>query len=271
MLELLPQPDIEIALSSGVQTIQRSGFPRHCGCVTAKMASVVIGNRLSRFLRLRGFRLSPYRQMFIQTQETPNPNSLKFIPGVAVLQEATTMDFPSRSAAYRSPLARQLFNIPGVSRVLFGQDFVTVSKEENDIDWSIIKPEVFATIMDFFASNVPVVNEEETETAASHDASDEENETVSMIKELLDTRIRPTVQEDGGDIRFVGFEDGVVRLRLQGACSSCPSSVVTLKNGIENMLMFYVPEVMGVIAVEDEVDIRTKQAFEDFEKKLGND
>lgn len=235
-----------------------------------KMASIVSANRLSRFLRLRSFRLPLYRRMFIQTQETPNPNSLKFIPGVAVLQEATTIDFPSRSAAYRSPLARQLFNVPGVCRVLFGQDFITVSKEENDVDWSVIKPEVFATIMDFFASNVPVVNEDETEM--SHDVSDDDSETVSMIKELLDTRIRPTVQEDGGDIRFVGFEDGVVRLRLQGSCSSCPSSVVTLKNGIENMLKFYVPEVMGVIAVEeDQLDSVAKQAFQDFEKKLGND
>lgn len=207
--------------------------------------------------------------MFIQTQDTPNPNSLKFIPGVQVL-ENNTMDFPTRSAAYRSPLARQLFAIDGVSRVFFGPDFVTVSKADDNVEWSIIKPEVFATIMDFFTSNVPVVNTDDLETDSSHEMSGEEDETVLMIRELLDTRIRPTVQEDGGDITFVGFDDGVVKLRLQGSCSSCPSSVGTLKNGVENMLQFYVPEVKSVEAVEDEVDIASQQVFDDFEKELEN-
>ncbi|XP_062520274.1 NFU1 iron-sulfur cluster scaffold homolog, mitochondrial-like [Corticium candelabrum] len=223
--------------------------------------------RCLRFLRPHRIISTPYRRMFIQTQDTPNPNSLKFIPGVQVLDNFT-MDFPSRSAAYRSPLARQLFTINGVSRVFFGHDFITVSKADDDVEWSLLKPEIFASIMDFFASNIPVVNEEDCIESSTVDAYDDEDETVLMIRELLDTRIRPTVQEDGGDITFVSFEDGVVKLRLQGSCSSCPSSVVTLKNGVENMLQFYIPEVRQVEAVDDEVDSVSKQAFDEFEKKL---
>ncbi|XP_062817283.1 NFU1 iron-sulfur cluster scaffold homolog, mitochondrial [Anolis carolinensis] len=197
------------------------------------------------------------RSMFIQTQDTPNPNSLKFIPGKPVL-ESRTMEFTSPASTYCSPLARQLFRIEGVKSVFFGADFVTVTKESEDVDWNLIKPDIYATIMDFYASGLPVVTDEapRPETAPS----EEDDEVVSMIKELLDTRIRPTVQEDGGDVLFKGFEDGIVQLKLQGSCTSCPSSIITLKNGIQNMLQFYIPEVEGVEQVVDDNDSEEKEA-----------
>ncbi|XP_074063963.1 NFU1 iron-sulfur cluster scaffold homolog, mitochondrial isoform X1 [Macrotis lagotis] len=188
------------------------------------------------------------RCMFIQTQDTPNPNSLKFIPGKPVLV-SQTMDFPTPATAYRSPLARQLFRIEGVKSVFLGPDFITVTKESEDLDWNLLKPDIYATIMDFFASGLPIVNEE---TLSTETVTEEDDEVVAMIKELLDTRIRPTVQEDGGDVIYKGFEDGIVQLKLQGSCTSCPSSIITLKNGIQNMLQFYIPEVEGVEQVVDD-------------------
>ncbi|XP_053678389.1 NFU1 iron-sulfur cluster scaffold homolog, mitochondrial-like isoform X2 [Anopheles nili] len=205
------------------------------------------------------------RFMFIQTQDTPNPDSLKFLPGVAVLEKGQTMDFPSVSTAQCSPLAKLLFRIEGVRSVFFGSDFVTISKQE-DAEWRIIKPEVFAVIMDFFASGLPIV----TDAKPNPDTqiNEDDDETVQMIKELLDTRIRPTVQEDGGDIIFMGFDDGIVKLKMQGSCSSCPSSIVTLKNGVQNMLQFYIPEVVSVEQVTDEVDKITEQEFSRLEKQI---
>ncbi|KAM9368703.1 NFU1 iron-sulfur cluster scaffold homolog, mitochondrial [Phaethornis superciliosus] len=200
---------------------------------------------------------NPVRDMFIQTQDTPNPNSLKFIPGKEVL-ESRTMEFSTPAAAFCSPLARQLFKIEGVKSVFFGPDFITITKESEDLDWNLLKPDIYATIMDFFASGLPVVTDEapRTDTAASED----DDEVVLMIKELLDTRIRPTVQEDGGDVIYKGFEDGIVQLKLQGSCTSCPSSIITLKNGIQNMLQFYIPEVEGVEQVVDDDDDVEKEA-----------
>ncbi|XP_039624426.1 NFU1 iron-sulfur cluster scaffold homolog, mitochondrial isoform X2 [Polypterus senegalus] len=191
----------------------------------------------------------PARTMFIQTQETPNPNSLKFIPGCLVLQSGT-MDFANSSTAVCSPLARQLFRIEGVKSVFLGPDFITITKVHDEHEWKVIKPDVYATIMDFFSSGLPVVTEgtPRMDTAASED----DDEIVSMIKELLDTRIRPTVQEDGGDVLYRGFKDGIVKLEMQGSCTSCPSSIITLRNGIQNMLQFYIPEVEGVEQVRDE-------------------
>ncbi|KAL1462544.1 hypothetical protein WDU94_014373 [Cyamophila willieti] len=205
--------------------------------------------------------------MFIQTQDTPNPNSLKFIPGVPVLEEpGQTIDFPTGQSAYCSPLGKLLFRIEGVKSVFFGHEFITVTKQDDDVDWKLLKPEIFATIMDFFSSGLPVL----TDTQPSSDTAihEDDDETVQMIKELLDTRIRPTVQEDGGDIQFISFEDGVVKLKMQGSCTSCPSSVVTLKNGVQNMLQFYIPEVVAVEQIEDEMQIMTKHEFEKLEKKL---
>ncbi|KAG9270451.1 hypothetical protein AMEX_G15402 [Astyanax mexicanus] len=192
------------------------------------------------------------RNMFIQTQDTPNPNSLKFLPGRIVL-ESGTMDFASARDAFCSPLARQLFRIDGVKGVFLGPDFITITKTNSDAEWKVIKPDVFATIMDFFTSGLPVVSEDAVPSADTA-PSDDDDEVVAMIKELLDTRIRPTVQEDGGDVLYRGFEDGIVKLKLQGSCTSCPSSIVTLKNGIQNMLQFYVPEVEGVEQVKEEVE-----------------
>ncbi|XP_051509662.1 NFU1 iron-sulfur cluster scaffold homolog, mitochondrial-like isoform X2 [Myxocyprinus asiaticus] len=195
------------------------------------------------------------RSMFIQTQDTPNPNSLKFLPGRMVL-ESGTMDFAGPRDAYCSPLARHLFRIDGVKSVFLGPDFITITKANGDTEWKVIKPDVFATIMDFFTSGLPVVNEADAPRADTA-PSEDDDEVVAMIKELLDTRIRPTVQEDGGDVLYYGFEDGIVKLKLQGSCTSCPSSIITLKSGIQNMLQFYVPEVEGVEQVKDEdVDVK---------------
>uniref|UniRef100_A0A673HF76 NFU1 iron-sulfur cluster scaffold homolog, mitochondrial n=1 Tax=Sinocyclocheilus rhinocerous TaxID=307959 RepID=A0A673HF76_9TELE len=149
----------------------------------------------------------------------------------------------------------QLFRIDGVKSVFFGPDFITITKADGQTEWKVIKPDVFATIMDFFTSGLPVVNEADAPRADTA-PSEDDDEVVAMIKELLDTRIRPTVQEDGGDVLYRGFEDGIVKLKLQGSCTSCPSSIITLKSGVQNMLQFYVPEVEGVEQVkEEDVDV----------------
>ena len=152
------------------------------------------------------------RTMFIRVQDTPNPQSLKFLPGRKVLEEGGTLDFPGPSSAYCSPLAKLLFQIEGVRSVFFGPDFITITKiDDESIEWKVVKPEIYATIMDFFHSGLPVVNDDakpSTDTEINEDDSD----TVAMIKELLDTRIRPTVQEDGGDVIYMGFDDGIVKL-----------------------------------------------------------
>jgi Fe-S cluster biogenesis protein NfuA len=181
--------------------------------------------------------------MFIQTEQTPNPATLKFLPGRAVM-ESGTADFPSLEAARRSPLAERLFGIDGVTGVFLGSDFVTITKDV-DKDWQLVKPSVLGVIMEHFTSGRPVINAE-----ASADAqAGEEDEVVTQIRELLDTRVRPAVAQDGGDIIFHKFEDGIVYLHMQGSCSGCPSSTATLKTGIENMLRHYIPEVMEVRAV----------------------
>jgi Fe-S cluster biogenesis protein NfuA len=184
--------------------------------------------------------------MFIETEGTPNPATLKFLPGRDVMG-ASTADFASSEAARRSPLASALFTIPGISRVFLGNDFITVTKTEDE-DWPELKPQVLGTLMDHFLSGRPTI--EATGAAALEDVSPEDQEIVDQIKELLDTRVRPAVASDGGDIVFHGYRDGVVTLHMQGACSGCPSSRATLKHGIENMLRHYVPEVVSVEQVE---------------------
>ncbi|XP_043938961.1 NFU1 iron-sulfur cluster scaffold homolog, mitochondrial [Protopterus annectens] len=227
---------------------------RYCYPVTRKLYSIEKWNlyhgvKQKVSLPVHSAPLISARHMFIQTQDTPNPNSLKFIPGHAVL-ESGTMEFSVPSAAYCSPLARQLFRIEGVKSVFFGPDFITITKAGNDVQWKILKPDIYAAIMDFFTSGLPVITDEAARTDTAF--SDEDDEVVAMIKELLDSRIRPTVQEDGGDVIYKGFEDGIVKLKLQGSCTSCPSSIITLKSGIQNMLQFYVPEVEGVEQVIDD-------------------
>ena len=185
--------------------------------------------------------------MFIQTESTPNPATLKFLPGLEVMP-AGTADFPSEATAQASPLARRVFGAGGVAGVFFGPDFVTVTKTD-DADWSHIKPGILGAIMEHFQSGAPVIEGEAGSVGhAAH--SGEDAEIVVQIKELLDTRVRPAVAGDGGDIVFRGYRDGVVRLHMQGACSGCPSSSATLKHGIENMLKHYVPEVVAVEQVE---------------------
>jgi Fe-S cluster biogenesis protein NfuA len=184
--------------------------------------------------------------MFIQTEQTPNPATLKFLPGRTVM-EAGTANFPERgAAAARSPLAERLFELPEVGGVFLGSDFITVTKTE-DSDWRQVKPAVLAAIMDHFTSGRPVVID--PPEASGPATTEEDDEIVAQIKELLETRVRPAVAMDGGDITFEDFEDGIVYLHMQGACSGCPSSTATLKAGIENMLRHYIPEVIEVRAV----------------------
>lgn len=182
--------------------------------------------------------------MFIQTENTPNPNTLKFLPGRDVMGQGTA-DFADEASAQRSPLATRLFVIEGVGRVFFGADFITVGKTEAS-DWTVLKPQVLAAIMDHYTSGAALLSDEARAAAVSEDDS----EVVAQIKELIDTRVRPAVANDGGDIIFRNFEDGVVYLHMQGSCSGCPSSTATLKHGIENMLRYYVPEVQAVEAVD---------------------
>jgi Fe-S cluster biogenesis protein NfuA len=184
--------------------------------------------------------------MFIQTEQTPNPASLKFLPGRAVM-DAGTANFPSVDSAARSPLAQRLFEVEGVTGVFLGTDFVTVSKADT-LDWYVLKPSILGVIMEHFTAGRPVILAE-TAAEGSEPQSSEESEIVAQIRELIDTRVRPAVAQDGGDIIFQGYEEGVVFLHMQGSCSGCPSSTMTLKAGIENMLRHYIPEVTEVRAV----------------------
>ncbi len=180
--------------------------------------------------------------MFIETEGTPNPATLKFLPGRDVMGTRTA-DFASAESADRSPLASAIFALPGVSRVFLGGDFITVTKTDA-LAWQSLKPQVLGAIMEHFVAGRPVVETDADDL--DEDVEPADAEIVAQIKELLDTRVRPAVASDGGDIVFRGFRDGVVRLHMQGACSGCPSSSATLKHGIENMLKHYVPEVVRV-------------------------
>ncbi len=182
--------------------------------------------------------------MFIQTESTPNPATLKFLPGEAVLATGTA-DFITAEAAESSALASRVFAVEGVTGVFFGPDFVTVTKAEN-VDWNHIKPAILGAIMEHYQSGAPVMGAD-TEPAGGHQDHDgPDAEIVQQIKDLLDTRVRPAVAQDGGDITFHGFDRGVVYLHMQGACAGCPSSTITLKMGIENLLRHYIPEVTEV-------------------------
>lgn len=194
------------------------------------------------------------RNLFIQTENTPNPESLKFLPGKPVL-ESGTAEFRSFRDAQASPLAKRLFQIEGVKSVFFAQDFITITKDAA-VAWNVVKPHVFSHVMDFYAEGGKVLDDVGT-GATDTVITDDDSEVVAMIKELIETRVRPSVQEDGGDIVFKSFneETGVVLLQLQGSCSGCPSSSITLKSGIENMMMHYIPEVTAVEAIEEDEDI----------------
>jgi Fe-S cluster biogenesis protein NfuA len=189
--------------------------------------------------------------MFIQTEETPNPATLKFIPDGQIVLESGTAEFKNqKQAATKSPLALQLLEIAGVEAVFFGRDFVTVTKS-GTAQWLQIKSEILATIMDFYLSGKPVMFEQAAKAAAEETDGDADSEIVKQIKELIEVKVRPAVAMDGGDIIFHSFEEGIVKLQLKGSCSGCPSSTITLKNGIENMLKHYIPEVEAVEQVEE--------------------
>ncbi|MEN3792766.1 NifU family protein [Fulvimarina sp. MAC3] len=186
--------------------------------------------------------------MFIQTEVTPNPATLKFLPGRVVLEQGTEEFTTIEEAAQRSPLAARLFEVEGVTGVFFGFDFVTVTKDRGD--WAHLKPAILAGLMEHFVANRPVMAET---SAADHEPGEEffdegDEETVATIKELIETRVRPAVAQDGGDITFRGYRDGTVYLNMRGACSGCPSSTATLKHGIQNLLRHFVPEVEEVEA-----------------------
>jgi Fe-S cluster biogenesis protein NfuA len=186
--------------------------------------------------------------MFIQTEATPNPATLKFIPGRVVL-DGGPMEFTNREAASRSPLAEMLFDVPGVTSVFYGSDFITVTKASGE--WQQLKPAILGAIMEHYMSGAPLLADG---VAADDDDLDEQDEffdeadaeTVDMIKDLIETRVRPAVANDGGDITFRGFKDGIVYLNMKGACSGCPSSTATLQHGIQNLLKHFVPDVVEV-------------------------
>eukprot|EP01125_Pyxidicula_operculata_P005250 TRINITY_DN1893_c4_g1_i1.p1 TRINITY_DN1893_c4_g1~~TRINITY_DN1893_c4_g1_i1.p1 ORF type:complete len:260 (+),score=38.82 TRINITY_DN1893_c4_g1_i1:45-824(+) len=198
------------------------------------------------------------RSFFVQTEPTPNPESIKFFPDNQKILDSGTRDYPNSMSATGSPLARFLFQQEGVKRVFLSSDFITVTKDDT-IDWEDLRPIIIGSLMEFYSTGQPVLAEEDAPKDTA--IQPEDSEEVAMIKELLETRIRPAVQGDGGDITYLGFVDGVVFVKLQGSCSGCPSSSSTLKNGIERMLVHWVPEVTAVMELESE---------EEFERVIKN-
>jgi len=181
--------------------------------------------------------------MFIQTEATPNPATLKFLPGRPVL-ESGTLDMPDREAAAQSPLAMRLFDISNVGAVFFGSDFISVTK--TDGEWQQLKPAILGAIMEHYLSGAPLLAAEAQAVADDEFFDSEDAETVATIKDLIETRVRPAVAGDGGDITFKGYKDGVVYLHMKGACAGCPSSTATLQHGIQNLLRHFVPDVVEV-------------------------
>jgi Fe-S cluster biogenesis protein NfuA len=181
--------------------------------------------------------------VFIQTEATPNPATLKFIPGRDVLGEGT-LEFRDRETAGRSPLAERLFAIPGVTGVFYGSDFVTVTKDESD--WQHLKPAILGAIMEHYMSGAPLLADGSAEQQAEEFFDEKDAETVATIKDLIETRVRPAVANDGGDITFRGYKEGIVYLDMKGSCAGCPSSTATLKHGIQNLLRHFVPDVVEV-------------------------
>ncbi|AWN42177.1 NifU family protein [Methylobacterium durans] len=188
--------------------------------------------------------------MFIQTEATPNPATLKFLPGRVVLPEAT-FEARDAEAAARSPLAQRLFDVPGVAGVYFGHDFISVTKAEGGDGWPQVKPAVLGAIMEHFQSGAPVLAEGVSVAEESDDEfyDEADADTVATIKDLLETRVRPAVAGDGGDITFRGYKEGVVYLEMKGACSGCPSSTATLRHGVQNLFRHFLPDVREVQAV----------------------
>ncbi|KAI5962673.1 uncharacterized protein KGF55_003749 [Candida pseudojiufengensis] len=208
------------------------------------------------------------RSLFIQTSETPNEQALKFLPSMPILGENETIEFLSGREAHSSPLAIKLFSIDGIKTIMFGSNFITIEKS-SDYDWSILKPEIFSILTEFLNNGEPIINNENNENELTDDLKidDDDDEVISMIKELIFTRIRPAIQDDGGDIEFIKFDEntGTVYLKLKGACRSCDSSSVTLKNGIESMLKHYIEEVEAVEPIDE---MEEEQPVTNFESKV---
>lgn len=184
--------------------------------------------------------------MFIKIEETPNPNTLKFLPGFAILDEGKTANFANADEAKSSRLAVKLFCIEHIVRVFFGYDFISVTKS-NEVNWDVLKVEVLTTIMDHFTSGGKALSEEGVNDKLNEEFFAEDDvEIVNRIKELMENYIKPAVAQDGGDIKFRGYKDGIVFVELHGACSGCPSASITLKQGVQNMLSYHIPEVAGV-------------------------
>lgn len=186
--------------------------------------------------------------MYIQTEETPNPNALKFLPGSEISPSGPVFFNSIEEALQKSGLAAKIFQVDGVAAVFYGADFITVTKSE-EVNWSLLKPEILMIIMDHLVAGMPVFDE--LQNVLTEIDTDGMDDVEKQIVEIIETRVRPSVAMDGGDIIYQGFENGVVYLKLRGACSGCPSSSITLKNGIESMLQHFVPEVQSVEAVEE--------------------
>ncbi|CEJ94102.1 Putative NifU-like protein [[Torrubiella] hemipterigena] len=242
---------------------------------TQRMSSASLRPQLA----ARPAAMTQRRTIFIQTESTPNADALKFLPNHAVLPADLPVPFveymsPRATIAppYPSPLAAKLMNIDGITSVFYGADFITVTKAA-DANWAHVRPEIFALITEAITSGETIVSVVERDGGPPEEMdslayNEDDDEVVGMIKELLETRIRPAIQEDGGDIEFRGFEDGMVKLKLRGACRTCDSSAVTLKNGIEGMLMHYIEEVKGVEQVLDQEEEIALSEFAKFEEKL---
>lgn len=206
------------------------------------------------------------RNLFIQTEETPNEHALKFLPSMNILKENETKEFLSGREASVSPLALKLFSIDGIKSIMFGSNFITVEKAGNHLHWSLLKPEIFSILTEYLTNGVPIIDEN-AELSSDMQINDDDDEVVAMIKELIFTRIRPAIQDDGGDIEFVRYQedDGKVILRLKGACRSCDSSTVTLKNGIESMLQYYIEEVQSVEQIDEPPESQVDEPSESQE------
>jgi len=187
--------------------------------------------------------------MFIQTEITPNPSTLKFLPGIKLIKTGS-LEFKTKKEAESSMLAKNLFNEGYISNVFVGEDFITITKTES-VDWDHIKPNILAIITEFFSSNKGFTFEKIDEVKVKEKYSKKEQDIIKQVEDILEERVKPAVAQDGGDIKFVKFKDGIVFLELRGACSGCPSSTITLKSGIENMLKYYIPEIVSVEAINN--------------------
>jgi NFU1 iron-sulfur cluster scaffold homolog, mitochondrial len=217
-----------------------------------------LGGEFSNVLRRCGV-LGGVRTVFIDTVSTPNPHSMKFLPGQEVLPEVagTGIHFERTASKeiMRSPLAKSLFTVPGVKGVFLARDFITITKNADEV-WSVMKPQLFSQILDFMSSGQPVIADSADDFVSDTTILDTDDDVVAAVKELLESRIRPAVQEDGGDIYYRGFDEitGIVSVELAGSCVGCPSSSATLRGGVENMLKHYVPEVKGILEINAESD-----------------